>query len=35
MGIFIIHLKQIKPMKTLLDLPFEGNNVDIDEQSNI
>jgi hypothetical protein len=34
-GLHIIHLKQIKPMKTLLDLPFEGNNVDIDGQSNI
>jgi hypothetical protein len=24
-GLHIIHLKQIKPKKTLLELPFEGN----------
>ena len=24
-GLHIIHLKQIKPMETLLELPFEGN----------
>jgi hypothetical protein len=24
-GLHIIHLKQIKPIETLLELPFEGN----------
>jgi hypothetical protein len=34
-GLHIIHLKQIKPMETLLELPFESNYSNTNEQINI